>query len=200
MISKPLILASTSPWRADLLSRLQIPFTQVDPEVDEQPFKEKGLTPRELVTELAIVKAKAVQRMHPGALILAGDQVACIDGMILGKPKTEERARGQLAAMSGRTHQLITGTALLNGPTGDVHTTVDVHEMTMRPLTPRQIALYISRESPLDAAGSYYVEGLGVALFESMRGEDFTAIVGLPLTQVVQLFAAAGIDVLDPQG
>ena len=114
MTSKPLILASTSPWRADLLSRLQIPFTQVDPDVDEQPFKEKGLTPRELVTELAIVKAKAVQRMYPGALILAGDQVACIDGMILGKPKTEERARASPTWWSvgcGSPWPVSTGTA-----------------------------------------------------------------------------------------
>jgi len=199
MNSPPLILASTSPWRAELLSRLQIPFTQVDPKVDEGPYKEKGLAPRELVTELSIVKARAVQSMNPGTLILAGDQVACIDDRILGKPKTEEKARSQLAAMSGKTHKLVTGTTLLNSVTGDLHTRVDVHEMTMRTLTPQQIASYISRERPLDAAGSYYIEGLGIALFESLRGDDFTAIVGLPLTQVVELFMAAGIDVLAPQ-
>jgi len=200
MTGKRLILASTSTWRADLLRRLQIPFTQVDPEVDEDPYKGRGLSPEDLVTELAIVKAQAVARLNPGALILAGDQVASIDGHILGKPGTEANARAQLGLMSGRTHQLITGTALLDGRSGDLHTALDIHAMHMRPLSSSQIAMYVSREKPLDAAGSYYIEGLGIALFESLRGDDFTAIVGLPLTQVVRLFTAAGIDVLDPRG
>jgi septum formation protein len=200
MTAKRLVLASTSPWRADLLARLQIPFAQVDPEVDEEPYKQRGLAPEALVTELALVKARAVASLRPGALVLAGDQVACIDGQILGKPGTEENARAQLAAMSGRTHQLVTGTALLDGRTGDEHVTVDVHAMTMRALSPSQIAMYVARERPLDAAGSYYIEGLGIALFESLRGDDFTAIVGLPLTHCVRLLTAAGIDVLDPMG
>ncbi|MCO4773595.1 MAG: septum formation protein Maf [Deltaproteobacteria bacterium] len=200
MTAKRLILASTSSWRADLLGRLQIPFGQVDPEVDEAPYKERGLPPRELVVELAIAKAEAVARLHPGALVLGGDQVAFLDGQVLGKPGTEERARAQLSAMSGRTHELITGTALLDGRTGDVHTAVDVHRMTMRPLSAKQIHHYVSRERPLDAAGSYYIEGLGISLFERLQGDDFTAIIGLPLTQVVRLLTASGIDVLGPLG
>jgi len=195
-MAPPLVLASTSRWRGELLQRLQLPFTQVDPGVDEDPFKAKGLPPRELVTELAIAKARAVASAAPDALIIGGDQVAFLDGEVLGKPGTPERARAQLAKMAGRTHELITGTALLDGRTGAVHTALEVHRMTMRPLTAAQIAAYVARESPLDAAGSYYIESLGIALFERVQGEDFTAIVGLPLSQVVGLLAAAGVDVL----
>ena len=192
------ILASTSSWRADLLSRLQVPFDQVDPEVDEDPYKERGLPPRELVTELAVAKARAVAARHPEALVIGADQVAFLDGRVLGKPGTAERAEAQLGMLAGRTHELVTGTALIDGRTGDLHTAVDVHRMTMRALSPQQIASYIQREAPLDAAGSYYIEGLGIALFDGIDGSDFTAIIGLPLTQVVRLFTASGIDVLAP--
>ena len=192
------ILASTSPWRADLLSRLQVSFDQVDPEVDEDPYKERGLPPRELVTELAVAKARAVAARHPEALVIGADQVAFLDGRVLGKPGTAERAEAQLGMLAGRTHELVTGTALIDGRTGDLHTAVDVHRMTMRDLSRQQIASYIQREAPLDAAGSYYIEGLGIALFDGIDGSDFTAIIGLPLTQVVRLFTASGIDVLAP--
>ncbi len=195
-MSPPLILASTSRWRAGLLQRLGLPFTQVDSEFDEEPYKARGLAPHALVTELAVGKARAVADAHPGALVLGGDQVAVLGGRILGKPGTAERACAQLAALSGRTHELVTGTALVDGRTGAVHTTVDVHRMRMRTLSEAQIRSYIARESPLDACGSYYIEGLGIALFEELAGADFTAIMGLPLTHVVDLLARAGLDVL----
>ncbi len=198
MSAKRLILASTSSWRADLLARLQVPFDQVDPEVDEAPYKERGLPPRDLVTLLAIAKAQAVAARHPEAVVIGADQVAFLDGRVLGKPGSVERAEAQLGLLSGRTHELVTGTALIDGPTGDVRTAVDVHRMTMRTLSHQQIASYVRRESPLDAAGSYYIEGLGIALFDGIDGSDFTAIIGLPLTQVVRLFMASGIDVLAP--
>ena len=198
MSATRVILASTSSWRADLLSRLQVPFGQVDPEVDEDPYKERGLPPRELVTELAIAKAQAVAARHPEALVIGADQVAFLGGRVLGKPGTVERAETQLGLLAGRTHELVTGTALIDGRTGDIHTAVDVHLMTMRALSRQQIASYIQREKPLDAAGSYYIEGLGIALFDGIDGSDFTAIIGLPLTQVVHLFTASGIDVLAP--
>lgn len=195
-MSPPLVLASTSRWRADLLRRLGLPFHQADSDLDEGPWKARGLAPEQLVTELAVAKARAVAPAHPGALVLGGDQVAVLEGRILGKPGTAARARAQLAALSGATHELVTGTALLDGRTGTVHTTVDVHRMRMRPLTDAQIAAYVAREEPLDACGSYYIEGLGVALFEELSGTDYTAIMGLPLTHVVRLLTGAGVDVL----
>ncbi len=195
-MTRTLILASTSRFRGEMLRRLQLPFTQVDPGVDEDPWKDKGLPPRELVVELAVAKARAIADEHEDALILGGDQVAFLDGAVLGKPGTPEGARAQLRTMAGRTHELITGTALLDTRTGDVHTALEVHHMTMRALTDAQIADYVARENPVDAAGSYYIESLGIALFESVRGDDFTAIVGLPLSQVVALLGAVGVDVL----
>jgi len=195
-MTPPLVLASTSRWRAALLERLQLPFTQADPGLDEDPWKARGLAPRQLVTQLAVAKAQAVAAAHPGALVLGGDQVAVLGDTILGKPGTEERARAQLTAMAGREHQLVTGTALVDGRDGTVRTAVEVHTMRLRALTAAQIHAYVARERPLDACGSYYVESLGIALFERLEGTDFTAIVGLPLTQVVGLLAQAGVDVL----
>jgi len=195
-MSPPLVLASTSRGRAGLLERLGLPFTQADSDLDEEPWKSQGLPPEELVTQLAVAKARAVASDYPNALVLGGDQVAVLDGAILGKPGTTERACAQLAALAGRTHELVTGTALLDCRSGALHTTVNVHRMTMRALTPAQIAAYVARDKPLDACGSYYVESLGIALFEELQGSDFTAIMGLPLTHVVDLLGRAGVDVL----
>lgn len=197
-MSPPLVLASTSRWRRGLLERLGVPFACADPELDEDPWKERGLPPRELVEQLAVAKARAVAEQHPGALVLGGDQVACVGDAVLGKPGTVERAEAQLRSMAGRTHELVSGMALLDTRDGTVRTLVDVHRMTLRPLTDGQIAEYVRRERPLDAAGSYYIEGLGIALFESLRGDDYTAILGMPLTGVVRLLAEAGVDVLAP--
>lgn len=197
-MSPPLVLASTSRWRRGLLERLGVPFTCADPGVDEDPWKERGLAPRELVEQLAVAKARAVAERHPGALVLGGDQVACVGDAVLGKPGTVERAEAQLRTMAGRTHELVSGLALLDTRDGSVRALVDVHRMTLRSLSDRQIAEYVRRERPLDAAGSYYIEGLGIALFETLRGDDYTAILGMPLTGVVRLLAEAGVDVLAP--
>ena len=195
-MTPPLVLASTSRWRAEVLARLGLPFTQADPRLDEEPWKARGLSPLALVTALAVAKARAVAAEHPGALILGGDQIGVLGDVILGKPGTAARARAQLTAMAGREHQLVTGTALLDTRDGAVHTAVEVHTMRLRPLTAAQVANYVARDQPLDACGSYYVEGLGIALFERLQGTDPTAIMGLPLTQVVALLDAVGVDVL----
>ena len=191
----PLVLASTSRWRKELLTRLGHPFESVDPGVDEAPAMALGLAPRELVLRLAEEKARAVAALRPGCLVLGGDQVACVDGLVLGKPGTAERACAQLRAMAGRTHELVTGLALVL-PDGTARTALDVHRLTMRPLSDAQIASYVARERPLDAAGSYMIEGLGITLFTDVQGRDFTAILGLPLTVVTALLLDAGIDVL----
>ena len=168
----------------------------MDPQLDEAPFKRRGAAPRDLVAELAEAKARALLPAAPNALILGADQVVSIDGEILGKPGTVDRAVAQLRTLSGRTHELITGIALLDGRDGTVRRHVDVHRMTMRPHSEAALRDYVLRDDPLGCAGSYKVESLGVALFESMEGADWTSIVGLPLTVVVGLLASVGVPVL----
>lgn len=190
------MLASTSPWRGELLGRLGIPFEQLDPDLDEAPYKQRGLPPQELVATLAEAKARALAEQAPDALILGADQVVALDQTVLGKPGTTDRAFAQLRQMSGRTHELITGVALLDAASGQLQGHVDVHRMTMRPLTDAAIRDYVRRDDPLGCAGSYKVEALGAALFERMEGDDWTAIIGLPLSVVVTLLAGAGVSVL----
>lgn len=191
-----IVLASTSPWRGELLGRLGIPFEQLDPDLDEAPYKQRGLPPQELVATLAEAKARALAEQAPDALILGADQVVALDQTVLGKPGTTDRAFAQLRQMSGRTHELITGVALLDAVSGQLQGHVDVHRMTMRTLTDAAIRDYVRRDDPLGCAGSYKVEALGAALFERMEGDDWTAIIGLPLSVVVTLLAGAGVSVL----
>jgi septum formation protein len=197
---RDLVLASTSPWRRELLERLGLAFDAVDPELDEDPWKKRGLEPDRLVVALAEAKAQAGAALRPDALVLGSDQVACIDGLILGKPGTTEAACAQLRLLSGRTHRLLTGLALLDARSGSVRTALDVHEVTVRELSDAAIRSYVERDQPLSCAGSYKVESLGIALFERVRGDDYTAVIGLPLTAVVRLLLQAGIDPLDPCG
>ena len=198
-MTPPLVLASTSPWRRELLLRLGLAFEAIDPDLDEQPFKDRGLSPEDLVLMLAAAKAEAGGALRPGALVLGSDQVACIDERILGKPGTAERAAEQLQALAGRTHRLVTGVALLDGRTGRVASALDVHEVTLRPLSDAQIRRYVDLDQPLACAGSYKLEGLGIALFERVRGDDYTGVIGMPLTAVVRLLGAVGLDPLGAQ-
>jgi septum formation protein len=191
-----LVLASTSPWRGELLQRLGLPFEQADPGVDEDPWKARGLAPEDLVVQLAVAKAEALAGRYPDALIVGGDQVAAIDGTILGKPGTAERAVQQLMTLQGRTHALVTGVAVHDAADGRTRTALDVHRMTMRPLTKAQARGYVDKDDPRACAGSYKVESLGIALFERLAGDDWTAIVGLPLTVVVRLLHESGVDPL----
>lgn len=195
-MSRKLVLASTSPWRGELLAQLQVPFEQVDPQLDEEPWKRRGLSARQLVVELARAKAAAVLAQHPDALALGADQVVCVDGRILGKPGTPERAIEQLELLAGRTHELIGGLALHDGRTGSVRTALDVHEVRLRPLDRAAIERYVSAEDVTGCAGSYRIEGLGVSLFETITGSDYTGVIGLPLMTVTRLLVQAGLDPL----
>lgn len=190
------VLASTSRYRSALLAKLGISFDALAPGVDEDLVKGEEPDPRSLVRTLAVAKAKAVTASAPDAVIIGSDQCAELDGEILGKPGTFERAVAQLERMSGRTHVLWTAVAVLDARTGVCTVDVDRHELRMRRLTREQISTYVERDQPLDCAGSYKIESLGVALFESIHGKDFTAIVGLPLTLVAQRLAERGVDVL----
>jgi septum formation protein len=182
---RPLILASTSSYRRDLLKRLDVDFQAAAPDYQEE--YDLGLPPGQLVVELAVRKARSLAGRHPQALIVGCDQVAELEGRILLKPGTVERARAQLKELSGRTHRLLTGLAVFEPPTRRVETALDVHEMTMRDLTDEEIEAFVRSQDPVDCVGAYKVEGPGVGLFESMRGEDYTGIIGLPLTKLVGL-------------
>lgn len=186
-----LVLASTSPYRRELLDRLGVPHRAVAHRCDEV-LVGRGITdPEILVRTLARAKAESIAAECEGAHVLGSDQVAVVDGRVLGKPGDAEGAARQLRALRGRTHRLLTGVAL-RAPDGSVRESVDEHRMTMRALAEDEIARYVARERPFDCAGSYKIEGLGIALFEAVEGRDFTAIVGLPLLTVSRLLREAG--------
>ncbi|MFZ0789457.1 MAG: nucleoside triphosphate pyrophosphatase [Chromatiaceae bacterium] len=193
-MSQPLVLASTSPFRRALLERLGLPYTTAHPEVDETRRPEEP--PQVLVLRLAEAKARAVAPGHPGALIIGSDQVACIDGQVLGKPGGRDAAIAQLQWASGKTVMFHTGLCLLNSATGRAQTLVEPFRVHFRPLTLERIHGYLDREQPYNCAGSFKSEGLGIALFERLEGEDPSALIGLPLIRLVTLLESEGLDPL----
>lgn len=193
-----IVLASTSRYRRALLEQLRLPFEVAAPDYEER--HDLPLTPEELVVELARGKARSLSSAWPDALILGSDQAAELDGEILGKPGTPERAVEQLMRLAGRTHRLLTAVALYDARAGTTATALTTHEMTMRPLSRVEAEAYVRSDDPVDCAGSYKVESLGIALFERMRGDDHTGIVGLPLTAVVSLLGAHGVSLMNALG
>lgn len=186
-----LVLGSTSRYRRDLLDRLGLDYLAVSHLVDEDEYKWDGRDAAELAGTLSVAKAQSLRSAYPDAYILGSDQVAVLGAEILSKPVTVERACAQLAALSGRTHRLITGIALAT-PDGEVWTEVDEHRMTMRALQGDEIARYVAADQPLDCCGSYRIESRGMMLFEAIEGSDYTAIVGLGLIKVTSLLRRAG--------
>lgn len=189
-----LVLASSSPYRSALLGRLGLPFETAVPRVDETPGR--GESPQALVLRLAEAKARAVAPDHPQALIIGSDQVACIDGDILGKPGDRPRAIAQLERASGRCVVFQTGLCLLNAVTGHAQALVEPFRVHFRTLTRQRIEAYLDRERPYDCAGSFKSEGLGIALFQRLEGEDPSALVGLPLIRLLTLLESEGVDPL----
>lgn len=189
-----LILASTSPYRRALLERLGLPFTSLAPGVDETA--RICDSPAELAQRLALEKALTVADLHPGALVIGSDQVATSGGHFLGKPGNPENARQQLLGNSGQSVQFFTAVALVS--TGRQLERLHVESTTVRfrQLSERQVEVYLRRERPYDCAGSFKVEGLGIALFESVEGHDPTALEGLPLIALTRMLLEAGVDVL----
>jgi MAF protein len=194
MPTPPIVLASTSPFRRELLGRLGLAFETAAPSVDEQPLA--GESAQGLVLRLAESKARAVAPRYPDALIIGSDQVASIGGAVLGKPTNRQAALEQLAEASGRTALFRTGLCLLNATTGQAQVLCEPFKVHFRALSSRQIQSYIDREQPFDCAGSFKSEGLGIALFERLEGADPTALVGLPLIRLVDMLANEGVDVL----
>lgn len=193
-MQRTLVLASTSPYRQELLRRLGLPFETASPEVDETRHADED--PEELVRRLSLEKAKAVAEKYPGALIIGSDQVATLGDTILGKPGTHERAMQQLKAASGQSVTFLTGLALYDSASGRSHTICEPFRVDFRDLGEEEIDDYLRREEPYDCAGSFKSEGLGIALFSLMDGEDPNALVGLPLIQLVSMLQENGVQVL----
>ena len=189
-----LILASTSPYRRELLARLHLPFEPHSPEVDETPAS--GEPPAALAQRLAIAKARAVAARFPEAVVIGSDQVAELDGQPIGKPGTHERAVQQLRAMRGRSVVFHTAVAVVRRDTGFEAEALVPVTVRFRPLDDAEIERYLRLEQPYDCAGSAKVETLGIALLDAIESTDPTALVGLPLIETCRLLRAAGLDPL----
>ena len=189
-----LILASSSPYRRELLERLKIPFEVIAPEVDETP--RPGETPAALVERLSIEKARKIAMQKPGSLVIGSDQVAVYNGKIVGKPHSHDRAVQQLREASGRTVVLHTGLALVNADTQRVQCEVIPYRVTFRALTDAQIESYLHKEQPYSCAGSVKSEGLGIALLEKFEGDDPNTLIGLPLIRLVRMLENEGIKII----
>lgn len=187
----PLILASTSQFRRELLSRLQIPFTAVAPDADETALA--GETPAQTAERLSELKARAIATNYPAALIIGSDQVAYLGEQRFGKPGSRENATAQLRAMRGNTVVFHTGLCLLNTQTGHSQTVGIPTEVRFRQLSDDEIARYLDKEDALNCAGSAKSEGLGISLLEYMRGDDPNALVGLPLIALANMLRVEGI-------
>ncbi|WP_407311408.1 Maf family protein [Pseudomonas sp. nanlin1] len=188
-----LLLASSSPYRRQLLERLLLPFDCASPDIDETALP--GEAPAALVMRLAEAKARALAGSHGAQLIIGSDQVAVLGERILGKPHDFERAREQLLAASGQRVTFLTGLALLNSANGRCQVDVVPFSVQMRTLSQTTIERYLRAEQPYDCAGSFKAEGLGVSLFQSTAGPDATSLVGLPLIRLVDMLLAEGCEV-----
>lgn len=177
-----LILASTSPYRRDLLARLRLPFDTVAP--DFQESSPGSMPPRELASHNALGKAEAVSRLYPDATVLASDQLAVCGSHVLGKPGTAEKACAQLRMLSGHCVEFLTGLALV--APDQRHIDIIPFRVHFRKLTEQEIGNYVAMENPIDCAGSFKSEGLGICLFDRLEGDDPTALIGLPLIRLSQ--------------
>lgn len=192
---RQLILASSSPFRRDLLSRLELPFeVRIPRGVDETPWPDE--MPWDLVARLACDKAQCVAKQESNALVIGSDQVAVLDKQILGKPGNHERARTQLTQAAGKIVTFFTGLCLVNSHSGRTQSVVVPFQVIFRSLSLQQIENYLHREQPYQCAGSFKAERLGIALFERMAGDDPNALIGLPLIQLIRLLETEGIAVL----
>ena len=182
-----LVLASSSPFRRQLLAQLQVPFKVVIPDIDETPRAQEE--PQGLVERLAIEKAQVVGVNLPDSLIIGSDQVASYDGKIVGKPGDRATAIEQLLDASGQTVRLYTGVALLNSNSGVIRSRVIPYEVVFRDITLAMIEGYLEREEPYGCCGSLQADGLGVAFLARISGDDPSALIGLPLITVIDLLA-----------
>lgn len=189
-----ILLASSSRYRRELLGRLLTSFDSVSPDVDEHAFHHLEPTPVSLAQRLAMEKTLAVFRSFPEAIVIGSDQLVDLNGTVLGKPGTIAAAIDQLLSMSGKTHRLLTAVCIA-APGKPVKSNMNETRLTMRHLSADEALRYVERDQPLDCAGSYKIESLGISLFEKIETEDFTAIMGLPLIQVSQTLRELGVPI-----
>jgi septum formation protein len=189
-MTQTITLASTSPFRKELLQRLGIPFVTAAPDVDETPLANE--TAIALVRRLSETKARAIAASHRG-LVIGSDQVATTGNDILGKPGTHERAFAQLRGLSGKCVTFQTGLCLLNTETDEAQVDVIPFVVEFRPLEDAQIERYLRHDQPYQCAGSFKSEGLGITLFDRMQGDDPSALIGLPLIRLTGMLAQAGL-------
>ena len=188
------LLASSSPYRRELLQRLGLDFDWAAPEIDETALP--GEAPEALVQRLAAEKARALQADFPDRLIIGSDQVATLDESILTKPLTRERAIAQLTTCSGRRVRFFTGLALLDAASNHLSIHLEPFDVVFRSLSSEDVTNYVDRETPFDCAGSFRVEGPGIALFQALEGRDPNALIGLPLIALCDLLRERGINPL----
>lgn len=194
MRTRPIILASTSPFRRELLARLGLPFAVAGPAIDEAPLPDEG--PKDTALRLSEAKARAVASDFPDALIIGSDQVAFLDGVIFGKPGGHEQAVEQLRALRGRQVHFFTGLCLLDTQSGRATVRGVATQVTFRDLADEEIEAYLRKEPAYDCAASAKSEGLGIALMAKMEGEDPTALIGLPLIALCDLLRIENVPVL----
>ncbi|MCO4799257.1 MAG: septum formation inhibitor Maf [Colwelliaceae bacterium] len=197
MKTQSIVLASTSPFRKSLLEKLNISFECAKPNTDETSLENES--PQALVERLAIDKAMAVAINYPSSLIIGSDQVAVCDDEILGKPHTFENAVMQLTKFSGKCVTFYTGLCVFNSETELVESLVEPFHVHFKELSQIEIENYINQEKPLNCAGSFKSEGLGICLFKKLEGDDPNTLIGLPLIKLVHLFKEQGFDVLANQ-
>jgi septum formation protein len=186
-----LILASTSPYRRELLLRLGLPFQTARPDVDETPIP--GESPSQLSQRLAEAKAQAVARNFPNAWVIGSDQVAELNGDAIGKPENFERAADQLSAASGQRMNFYSAFCVMRWEPRKLIAAMDTTRVQFRRLSSSDIEQYLHKEQPYDCAGSFKSEGLGISLFDSIDSNDPTGLIGLPLISLCKALRQAGL-------
>lgn len=194
MNDRPLILASSSPFRRELLQRLGLPFQCISPDVDESPLVDES--PQQLVERLALSKANAISEKHPQAVVIGSDQVALHGDKIVGKPGSHAQAVEQLREASGNAVTLYTGLAVVCLETRQQLSGVIPFTVVFRELSDEQIENYLLKDQPYNCAGAVKAESLGVALFERFEGDDPNALIGLPLIRLVRMLESVGLRVI----
>lgn len=187
----PLILASSSPWRHQLLRQLGVSFESTSPDVDETPYSAEP--PRALAGRLAQMKAEKIACQRPDAIVIGADQVADVNGELLGKPGTKDRARAQLRMQSGQSVKFHTGLCVCAPAFDTPRTRVETVTTRFRDLSDAEIARYVDTEDVTGTAGSIKSEGLGITLVEAIESSDPSTLIGLPLIALRELLAAAGL-------
>jgi septum formation protein len=190
-VSTHVILASTSSYRAELLTRLGISFVQQNPQIDEEPYK--SLPPQQAAKTLAQLKAQACWRAQ--SISIGSDQVVHLDHLILSKPGTRENALESLMLLSNRTHQLLTAVCIIDG-TGQLHEHTDITEIKFKEFNRQQALEVIDFDQPYDCAGAYKIESRGISLVSSIKSNDMTAIQGLPLIAVSRMLKVCGLKII----